>query len=133
LSSAEHDPLEHAGELALRPQLRGRDRAGAALALQDLDAEEVVILHGYAADDPEAAAAIRDEHTELRRLLLQVGVEVELHVVRLPTLQRLRAHAAREDVGMYPWAQLHLPLPDRRRLFVRIGRSLRALTAARAA
>jgi hypothetical protein len=28
---------------------------------------------------------------------------------------------------MYPWAQVHLPLSAKRRLFVQVGRSLRLL------
>jgi hypothetical protein len=99
--------------------------------LEHLEAEEVVILPDYTRYDPEAAYAIRDEHAAIRKLLFEVGVEVELHVVRPETLQRLidtlHAHGAREDVSMYPWAQVHLPLSTKRRLFVRIGRSLRAL------
>jgi hypothetical protein len=117
---------------AVVEQYRALERA----VLEHLEAEESVILPDYAAHDPEAASAIRDEHAAIRKLLFRIGVEVELHVVRLETLQRLidtlHAHAAREDVSMYPWAQVHLPLSAKRRLFVRIGRSLRAVAELRA-
>lgn len=116
----------------LMEQYRVLERA----VLEHLVAEETVILPDYTRHDPEAAYAIRDEHAAIRQLLLRIGVEVELHVVRLETLQSLidtlHAHAAREDVSMYPWAQVHLPLSTKRRLFVRIGRSLRALAELRA-
>ena len=62
---------------------------------------------------------------------LQWLLDVELHIVRVDTVKRLietlQAHAAHEDAAMYPWAQEHLPLTLQRQLFVRIGRSLRAL------
>ena len=94
-------------------------------------------IPAYVEYDSEAACAIRDEHDAIRKLLLRIGVEVELHQVRVPTLQalidKLHAHAAREDESMYPWAQAHLPTSTKRRLFARIGRSLRALVVPRAA
>jgi hypothetical protein len=99
--------------------------------LEHLEAEEGPLLPAYAAHAPQDASAIRDEHAAIRKLLFRIGVEVELHLVRLETLQTLidtlHAHAAREDVSMYPWAQVHLPLSAQGRLFVRIGRSLREL------
>jgi hypothetical protein len=101
--------------------------------LDHLEAEEKVILPDYAAHAPEDAYAIYQEHAAIRILLFQIGVEVELHVVRLEALEQLiatlHAHAAREDASMYPWAQVHLPLSMKRRLFVQIGRSLRVLHA----
>jgi len=115
------------GPRALVEQYRAFEQA----VLDHLEAEETVILPDYAADHQEDAYAIREEHAEIRTLLFRIGVEVELHLVRLETLQglidMLHAHAAREDASMYPWAQVHLPLSTKRRLFVRIGRSLRKL------
>jgi Hemerythrin HHE cation binding domain len=112
-------------------QLIAQYRAFEHAVLDHLAAEEEVILPGYAEAAPAGARAIRADHAALRQQLLAVGVEVELHFVRAETVCRLidqlNAHAAREDASMYPWAQLHLPLPAKRRLFVRIGRSLRAL------
>lgn len=103
--------------------------------LEHLAAEEELILPAYADEDPGDARALYDDHVQLRQLLFRIGVEVELHVVRADTVKRmiaeLSAHAAREDAAMYPWAQVHLPLTTRRQLFVRIGRSLRALTRTR--
>jgi len=104
--------------------------------LEHLEFEEAAILPDYAVAHPADAAAIRDDHAAIRNLLFHMGVEVELHVIRLDTLlhllDTLRAHAAREETAMYPWAQVHLPLSTRRRLFVRLGRSLRKLAELRA-
>ncbi len=103
--------------------------------LDHLAAEEELILPAYADEAPDDARVIHDDHVQIRQLLFRLGVEVELHVVRAETVERLvttlQAHAAREDSAMYPWAQVHLPLSPRRQLFVRLGRSLRALLPAR--
>jgi len=100
-----------------------------------LAAEEELILPAYADEAPDDAREIYDDHMRIRQLLFRIGVEVELRVVRAETVKRLvatlQAHAAREDAGMYPWAQAHLPLSTRRQLFVRIGRSLRTFARIR--
>jgi len=108
-------------------QYRAFERA----ILDHLAAEEEMMLPMYAEAAAGEARALVDDHAALRRQLFQVGVEVELHCMRAQTLcvliDQLRAHAAREDASMYPWAQAHLPLAAKRRLFVRIGHSLRRL------
>ena len=99
--------------------------------LDHLAAEELVILPGYQAASPSDAAEIRAEHAAIRQQLFRVGLEIDLHLIRAHTVERLlaqlRAHARREDVAMYPWAQLHLPLSTKRRLFVRLGRGIKTL------
>ncbi len=99
--------------------------------LEHLAAEDELILPAYAEHAPTEAQAIRDDHAAIRKALNRIGLEVELHVVRAHSVNELvdslRAHAAREDTVMYPWAQVHLPPVTRRQLFLRIGRSLRAL------
>ena len=71
-------------------------------------AEEEIVLPELARIDPIEAAALRAEHDELRRLLLELGVGVDLHVVRERAarafLDTLRAHAEREDELLYVWA-----------------------------
>ncbi len=82
--------------------------------LDHLAAEEEQILPAYAEHAPADAQALRDDHAAIRQALYRIGLEVELHLVRATTVNQLvealRAHAAREDAKMYPWAQLHLPL-----------------------
>lgn len=116
---------------SLTEQYRVFERA----VLEHLEAEDMLLLPGYGLHAPDDAHAIGEEHAAIRRLLFLLGIEVELHLVRLETLRSLiatlHAHAAREDRTLYPWAQAHLPLSAKRRLFVRIGRSLRALAERR--
>jgi hemerythrin-like domain-containing protein len=88
-------------------------RAFERALVEHLDAEEALLLPAYARYDPEEAHAVRAQHQELRQMLLQLGVQVELHAVRTAEIERfiqaLRAHAAYEDAGLYPWAQQSLP------------------------
>ena len=116
----------------LTKQYRVFERA----VIDHMAAEDTIILPGFEGHAPAEAHALGLEHAAIRKLLLQLGIEVELHLVRLETVKHLidtlHAHAAREDAWMYPWAQVYLPLSARRQLFVRIGRSLRMLAALRA-
>lgn len=110
-------------------------RAFERSTLEHIAAEEDLLLPAYAEHAPEDARSIRDDHVAIRQLLFRVGIDVELHSVRVDTvkqlIEKLQAHAAREDAAMYPWAQEHLPLTLQRQLFVRIGRSLRSLVRQR--
>lgn len=104
--------------------------------LEHVAAEEELILPAYAEAAPLDAKELASEHAAIRNALIKVGVEVELHVVRAHTVAALvrvlRAHAAREDRAMYPWAQVHLSAPARGQLIARIGDSLRVLVTKRA-
>jgi hemerythrin superfamily protein len=70
--------------------------------------EEEELLPRFAEVDPPEARALLAEHQELRRLLGELGVGVELHSLRADVVEqlfaRLRAHAKREDQILYPWA-----------------------------
>jgi hypothetical protein len=102
---------------------------------EHMAAEEEVILQTYATIAPVDAAAIRDTHQQLRQLLYQLGIEAELHCIRLEAVDQLiatlRAHAAHEDREMYPWAQMALPPNNQRALVARIGSSLQELATRR--
>jgi hemerythrin len=84
--------------------------------LDHFDMEEKVMLPAYAEHAPHDAHAIRGEHATIRRLLFRVGVEVELQAVRPETLnyliEMLRAHAAREEAGMYAWSSARARAPE---------------------
>lgn len=99
--------------------------------LEHIAAEEELILPEYASHAPEDAQAIRADHAAIRDALNRVGIEVELHVIRAHTVERLvaslRAHAAREDGGMYPWARENLSPSTHEELIQRVARSLREL------
>jgi hemerythrin superfamily protein len=74
-----------------------------------LRAEEEIILPRLAAADGDEAQAIRREHEQLRRRAAELGVGVDLRLVRPEIIDKLiaqlRAHAAREERGMYTWAK----------------------------
>jgi hemerythrin superfamily protein len=71
-------------------------------------AEETHVFPGLDELEPGEVAALRVEHAELRKLLGELGVAVELHAVRenvaRALVDRLHAHAAREDRIVYRWA-----------------------------
>jgi hemerythrin superfamily protein len=94
--------------------------------LDHIAAEEKVILPTYAAHASADADCIRDQHARICALFMPLGVDVELHDIRLARLRELTdllaAHAAAEDAGMYPWAVLNLSPVDVRMLNARIGR-----------
>jgi hemerythrin superfamily protein len=94
--------------------------------LDHMAAEEELILPAYQHADPEDAQELRDDHARLRELLVEIAVATELHEVRIATLRRLvellRAHAAREDATLYPWAQRHLPRVAMQELMERLRR-----------
>lgn len=73
-----------------------------------MHAEEELVLPELARIDPDEAAALHAEHDDLRRRLLELGIGVDLHVVRERAarafLDTLRSHADREDELLYVWA-----------------------------
>lgn len=79
-----------------------------------LDLEERVILPLFAQVDRAEAEALRAEHVRIRQLLAELGVGVDLHLVRLDLarefIDALRAHARREDQLLYRWAESELPV-----------------------
>lgn len=99
--------------------------------LEHLRAEEELLLPGYAEFAPHDARKLREEHDELRRALFRIGVDVELHAVRVHhvdhLIAELRAHAAHEDTGLYTWAAAHLSAVKAEQLLDRIRHSLTAL------
>jgi len=77
-----------------------------------IGAEEEHILPPFAEIYPEEAEAIRAEHDEIRRLLGDLGVSVDLKRLNAGVADelaaRLREHTRREDGFLYPWAQRKL-------------------------
>jgi hypothetical protein len=96
--------------------------------LEHLEAEEDVILPAYEHHVPVDARALRSDHARIRERLTRIGIDCDLHAIRAGTLEdlisELRAHAAREDAQMYPWARVHLPLDTKRDLFARLAASI---------
>jgi iron-sulfur cluster repair protein YtfE (RIC family) len=73
-----------------------------------LAAEEELLIPAFAAWTPADAERLLQDHERIRRLVAKVGLEVELHVIRAPTIEallaELRRHAADEEALLYPWA-----------------------------
>lgn len=93
-----------------------------------LEQEEAEILPGFARDDAAAAREILAEHAQIRSALLELGVHLDLHLLRAEQVEtfaaQLRAHAKREEAALYAWAQRHVS----RRGWQAINRSLREAT-----
>jgi hypothetical protein len=99
--------------------------------LEHIAIEEELLLPAYAEHAPEDARALREDHAALRQLMYRIGIDVELHLVRAKTVDQLiaqlRAHAVREENGLYVWAADHAPASARQQSVDRIRRSLREL------
>jgi hypothetical protein len=89
--------------LALRQQWAAFE----AELLGHLDEEERRWLPGFARLHPEEAERIRREHAEIRSTLTELGVMLDLHALRADVVcafvEKLRAHATREDGAFYRW------------------------------
>jgi hypothetical protein len=98
-----------------RPQLAEQWSAFEDAVLAHLDAEEMFMLPELSHHDPVRAGEIHDQHLTIRRLLAEVGIGIDLHVVREAQLERLasflREHATSEERDFYRWADETLPQP----------------------
>jgi len=111
----DHDVLTALAESILK-QIEEGDREDCARAIttiqqrlgEHLDTEERELIPSYARHDPQDAARILDEHAAIRKTLANLDVENDLHLVRVAALRAflvaLRAHAARENGGLYRFA-----------------------------
>lgn len=92
-----------------------------------MEEELMFPLFGLEAD--REAAALRAEHNEIRRMLDQIAVDLELHAVdeaRIAAFTRLqRAHANREHALLYPWIDTRLPRQSKNRIVDRLRASFR--------
>ena len=116
-------PEHHRRIEALLEELRERARVDDAPGLHafwsrfereltaHLDEEERTILLAFAQEHPTEARTIFDEHRQIRKLVEELGVAADLHLVDPDIADdlaaRLRAHAEREDRLLYPWAARH--------------------------
>jgi len=80
--------------------------------LAHMEAEERYVLPRFAHVDENEAMALLREHGTIRAQLLEIGVAVDLHAARytraLDLVEKLRAHAGREDHLLYRWADQNL-------------------------
>jgi polyisoprenoid-binding protein YceI/hemerythrin-like domain-containing protein len=88
--------------------------------IRHLDLEEEHVLRPFAAAEPGPAAEILAEHKRVRAALTQLGIDLDLHSLRPEQVQtfveQLRAHVAREESLIYPWAARQLGAEARTRL-----------------
>lgn len=94
--------------------------------LSQFEAEEQLLLSAYTERFPATTRQLLQEHAALRRLLRHVAIDVELHVVRVEQLDtildRLRSHAAFEEVTLYRWADQRLDVEATTELVARLGK-----------
>lgn len=80
--------------------------------LRHMELEEAEILPGFARQDAAGARAILADHAEIRSGLLEMGVDLDLHLVRAEAIEtfvrQLKEHARREEAALYAWAARHV-------------------------
>lgn len=113
---ADHEALEALAQSVMKNLVEG-DHAHVAAAVGELqsrvtahlETEERELLDDYAKDAPEDARELVLEHGVIRKVLAELDVAVDLHLVRADAidafLRVLRAHSLREDQGLYRWAE----------------------------
>lgn len=113
--SADHEDLAALAARVDKELTEGdRDDVRAVIAdlqtrvLAHLDSEERDLLPGYAEAAPEDAQIILSEHAAVRKALAEMDMATDLHLVRANAvgafMDLLRAHAERENRGLYRWA-----------------------------
>ena len=104
-AKAGYDPL------ALRRAWDGFERE----LLKHMEIEENDLFPQFERIHLEEARALRVEHDVVRERLFELGLALSLHQLRTPAIAefaaRLRTHALREDLVLYPWIERHLS-PD---------------------
>jgi hypothetical protein len=102
------------------------DRDVAAAAFRDAERrvldhfaiEDKVVLPELAPHYPEEAQAIAEEHRAMRAVLDEIGINVDLHAARASAIRalvdRLRAHARREEALLYRWIDRASAQPELR-------------------
>jgi hemerythrin-like domain-containing protein len=80
--------------------------------LKHMEIEEQDLLPLFGRLQGEEARALRAEHDVIRERLFELGLALDLHQLRSPAIEefaaRLRTHALREDLVLYPWAERQL-------------------------
>jgi hemerythrin len=99
-----------------------------------LRAEEEYLLPLVEASHPALVECTRREHDEIRRLVAELGVAVELHTVREPAISELvrtlDEHAEREDRTLYRFAGEKASVAVQHGIVVALRDATRAVVAA---
>jgi hypothetical protein len=95
--------------------------------LAHFDQEELHLLPAFEAGQPAECAALRAEHSRFRTALGELGVAIDLHLADQRNVRelvdRLHAHAAREDALLYRWADRSAPAHHVRAILSRLSGS----------
>jgi hemerythrin superfamily protein len=79
--------------------------------IEHLDAEEKYLIPALAEDRPAEARMLLDDHGQIRTLLTELGIDLDLHCLRAERVESfvaaLRGHATREENIFYPWVDRH--------------------------
>ena len=115
--------------------VRADEREGAAKLLAQaekailthLDVEEMFVLPALSATHAAEVERLRREHATIRHELGEMGLSMELHVLRASTVEAfcgsLREHAEREESLAYEQAERKLTVNIARAIFDRIRAS----------
>jgi polyisoprenoid-binding protein YceI/hemerythrin superfamily protein len=80
--------------------------------LAHLNAEETHLLPVFSKSEPKQAAELLDEHARIRERAMALAIDLDLHCLQPEQVKtfvdELRAHAAREELVLYPWATRQL-------------------------
>jgi hemerythrin len=131
-------------QLLWRLSQDARDPSGLALQatwrelehrlLAHLDAEEQYLLPLVEASHPFQVECTRREHDEIRRLVAELGIAVELHAVRESAISELvrtiDEHAEREDRTLYRFAGEKASVAVQHRIVLALREARRAARAA---
>jgi hemerythrin-like domain-containing protein len=115
----DHDVFTQMAEKIIQTIVEGdrEDVSDAVSALEagvlmHLENEERELIPRFAQHDPEEAKALLQDHATIRTRLTELDVSTDLHLVRADAvrvlLDALRAHAERENAGLYRWAEREL-------------------------
>lgn len=91
-----------------RPGLQATWNELESRLIAHINAEERYLLPLIEVDNPTEVAQTRREHIEIRDLIAELGLAIELHTAREPDIRRLvdllRAHAKHEEAALYTLA-----------------------------
>jgi hemerythrin superfamily protein len=77
--------------------------------LDHLEGEERHLLPIFEREYPDETESLREEHANIRLLLANLGVQLELHALREQHarhfIELLQEHASREEALLYRWAK----------------------------
>jgi hypothetical protein len=117
--AGDHDRLERAFQVIVTrvqggdwQQIEAEWLGFQAALLGHLAAEEKYVIPALAQDRPREAKVLLDDHGQIRDMLTELGVELDLHCLAAARVDEfvtaLQAHARREETIFYPWVDRQL-------------------------